>query len=222
MRQTTLSVALEVQPESASGLARLIEALPNEEENPDPGYAGKYDRLKAGVPTLHFMSISVFSSADYDPLFVIEANFDGSPGPFWAQLEATLGPQLREMLRFCKKPLNRDGTLYLAVTAPDSRRPLAPYFEARALRPSAFHHGNRGLARERILGEGELFRAVRVELAQRGRTTANPYRAMSAVGIHGALRAAMTPAFPWLNEPAAARISPVERAGDILRLLGFL
>src|SRR6266852_5569097 len=222
MRQTTLSVALEVQPESASRLSHLIDCLRREEERPLPGYAEKYGRLKANVPTLHFMSISMFSSANNDPLFVIEANFDGSPGVLWAQLEATLGPQLREMLRCCKKPLNKDGPLYLAVTAPGSRCPLAPYFEARALRPSAFHQGNRGLARDRILGEGELFRAIRIELAQPDPVKPNPYRAMSAEEIHAALRAAMTSAFPWLNESAPARISPVERAGDILRLLGFL
>ena len=222
MRQTTLSVTLEVQPESASRLSDLINALRNEEENPPPGYAEKYGRLKASVPTLHFMSISIFSSADYDPLFVIEANFDGSPGVFWAQLQAALGPQLRDMLRYCKKPLNKDGPLYLAVTAPGSSRPLAPYLEARTLRPSAFHQGNRGLTRDRILREGELFRATQIELAQPDPVKPNPYRHLTAEGIHAALRAAMTPAFPWLDEPAAARISPFERAGDILRLLGFL
>jgi hypothetical protein len=222
MRQTTLSVALEVQPESDRRLSQLIDRLRREEEKPPPGSIDKYGRLKAGVPSLHFMSISVFSSADYDPLFVIEANFDGSPGVFWAQLEATLGPQLREMLRCCKKPLNQDGPLYLAVTASGSRDPLAPYFEARTLRPSAFHQGNRGLARDRILSEGELFRAARIELAQPEPAKPNPYRSMTAAGIHAALRAAMTPAFPWLDEPAPARIPPVERAGDILRLLGYL
>jgi len=45
---------------------------------------------------------------------------------------------------------------------------------------------------------------------------------MNAVGIHAALRAAVTPAFPRLNDPAPARISPAERTSDILRLLGFL
>src|SRR5215469_390770 len=197
MRQTTLSVTLEVQPESAGRLSELINALRNEEENPPPGYAEKYGRLKASVPTLHFMSISIFSSADYDPLFVIEANFDGSPGVFWAQLEAALGPQLRDMLRYCKKPRNKDGPLYRAVTAPGSSRPLAPYLEARTLRPSAFHQGNRGLTRDRILREGELFRATKIELAQANPEKPNPYRHMTAEGIHTALRAAMTPAFPW-------------------------
>jgi hypothetical protein len=41
------------------------------------------------------MSLSVFPGFDYDPLFVIEANFDGESwkaGPFWAQLESAIGP----------------------------------------------------------------------------------------------------------------------------------
>jgi len=66
---------------------------------------------------------------------------------FWGQMEAMLWPQLRARLRCCKKPANRDGPLFVAVTSPDSRYPVAPYFAARSLRPSAFHHGNRGLDR---------------------------------------------------------------------------
>ena len=62
------------------------------------------------------------------------------------------------MLRCCKRPLDEDGPLYDAVTAPDSRAPIAPYLEARTLRPSVFHHGNRGLTRDRILGRGGAVR----------------------------------------------------------------
>ena len=105
--------------------------------------------------------MSVFKGADYDPIFVIEANFDGRPGPFWAQLEATLADYLRPMLRCCKRPLDKDGPLYDAVTEANSRDPIAPYLERRTVKPSVFHHGNRGLERERILREGELFRATR-------------------------------------------------------------
>ena len=65
------------------------------------------------------------------------------------------------MLRCCKRPLDEDGPLYDAVTAPDSRAPVAPYFEARTQRPSVFHHGNRGLTRDRILDDERLFLAVR-------------------------------------------------------------
>ena len=123
MRQTILSVALEVNPESAEKLSLIIEKLKQDEENPGQGMAQSYDGLKTGVPLLHFMSLSVFFSADYDPTFFIEANFDGEPGPFWAQLEARLGPYLRPMLRCCKRPGDSDGPLYDAVTADQSRYP---------------------------------------------------------------------------------------------------
>jgi hypothetical protein len=64
MRQTILSVVLEVNPESAGRLSLIIEALKHREENPGQGMAQSYDGLKASVPLLHFMSMSVFSSAD--------------------------------------------------------------------------------------------------------------------------------------------------------------
>ncbi|MGY4417703.1 hypothetical protein ACVWY2_000128 [Bradyrhizobium sp. JR6.1] len=95
MRQTILSVVLEVNPESAEKLSLIVEKLKQEEENPGQGMAQSYDGLKTGVPLLHFMSMSVFLSADYDPIFFIEVNFDGERGPFWAQFEARLGPYLR-------------------------------------------------------------------------------------------------------------------------------
>jgi hypothetical protein len=93
MRQTTLSVTLEVQPESAGRLASLIDDLRKFEESPNSGYPEQYGRLTSKVPALHFMSISVFPSAEYDPLFVIEANFDGEPGPFFAQARGCPWPR---------------------------------------------------------------------------------------------------------------------------------
>jgi hypothetical protein len=215
-----LSVVLEVQPESAGTLASLIEQLKLDEETPGLGITYSYDRLKYGVPSLHFMSMSVFPSADYDPIFVIEVNFDGPPGPFWAQFEATLEPYLRAMLRCCKRPGDSAGPLYDAITADKSRYPLAPYLESRTLTPSVFHQGNRGLARERILQEGELFQATRSELADTG--AVNPYRGIPAEQIHQKLRKALLDRFRWLDLPALSRIPMRERAADVGRLLGFL
>jgi hypothetical protein len=221
MRQTTLSVVLEVEPASVGCLAGLIERLKRDEETVPPG-AELYGRLKRGVPTLHFMSMSVFPGADYDPLVVIEANFDGRPGPFWSQMEETLGEYLRPMLRCCKRPSDHDGPLYDAVTEVNSRYPIAPYLERRTLQPSVFHHGNRGLARDRILSEGKLFLATRSELAQPDPARPNPYRGITAEAIHRRLRAALLPHFPWLETVAPARITPLERANDLVRLFCFL
>ena len=138
---------------------------------------------------------------------MIEANFDGPPGPFWAQMEAAFGVQLRPMLRCCKRPEDGDGPIYDAVTKPFSRYPLAPYLEKRTLRPSVFHQGNRGLGRDRILQEGELFLATRDALAQSSPTEPNPYRGITAAEIHRKLRAELLGRFPWLATPAPARIS---------------
>src|SRR5215813_13375493 len=164
MRQTTLCVPLEVKPESCNRLSALIDQVKQREDKSTNPQAANFERLIRLVPSLHFMSMSVFPAAEYDPLFILEANFDGPPGPFWAQLEPVLGDCLREILRCCKRPLNGDGELYDAVTQPESRAPVAPYMEARTQHPSVFHHGNRGLTRDRIRDDYALFRDVCNEL----------------------------------------------------------
>ena len=130
-------------------------------------------------------------SLSNDPIFVIEANFDGPPAAFWGHVEATLADRLRPMLRCCKRPADDDGPAYDAVTKPDSRAPVVAYLQRRTLRPSVFHQGNRGLERDRILRERDLFLAIRGELAQASPTAPNPYRAIPAEQIHVRLRNAL-------------------------------
>jgi hypothetical protein len=219
MRQTILSVVLDVEPQSARRLSGLIEEFKKDQE--PPGAAEWYSELKQGVPSLHFMSMSVFESASYDPIFVIEANFDGPPGPFWAQMEAAFGVQLRPMLRCCKRPADGDGPTYDAVTKPFSRYPLAPYLEKRTLHPSVFHQGNRGLDRNRILAEGKLFLATRAALAQPSPNDPNPYRGITAAEIHRKLRGELLGRFPWLAKLAPVRISGLERLADWGQLVAF-
>jgi hypothetical protein len=221
MRQTTLSVALEVKPESADHLSGLLDRL-RDRRNPDPsGGTGPFAEFMTLVPALHFMSLSVFPSAEYDPLFVLEANFDGKPGPFWAQLEAAIGPDLRAFLRCCKQPLDNDGPLFDSITAPGSRAPIAPYFEQRSLTPTVFHHGNRGMTRDRILAEHSLFLGTRAELANAPGTRSS-YHRLSPVGIHARLRAALLPGFDWLDQKAPARIPFFQGLMDYVRLTFFV
>src|SRR5260221_9628240 len=132
MRQTILSVVLDVDPRSASHLSTLIEDFKLHQEQSGPE---SYSRLKDGVPSLHFLSMSVFEDTHYDPIFVIEANFDGSPDPFWARMEATLANHLRPMLRCCKRPADSHGPPSEVVTNPHSRPPRAPYPHLRTLLP---------------------------------------------------------------------------------------
>lgn len=209
-RQTTLCVPLEVRPASRARLCAILDEVHRHPET--------YDRVPAEVPVLHFLSLSVFDHVAYDPQFVLEANFDGSPRVFWGQVEAAFGPSMREILRCCKPPLDQDRALYEAVTAAGSRAPVAPYFEARTEWPSVFHHGNRGLTRDRILAEARLFEAVRDEIDGDW----PKYRALDPAAVQAMLRRRLMPAFPWLEAPPPQRIGPGERVLDALELLAFV
>jgi hypothetical protein len=147
-------------------------------------------------------------------VFVLEANFDGPPSPFWALLEAAMGPRLRDMLRCAKSPPAATA-LFAEVTAPGSTVPLAPLLEACTVWPAVFHQGNRGLDRERIEREGALFAAARL-LAD------NPtLRTQSTPAIHAVLRAALLPDFTWLDERPKSRVGALESLEDWLRLIAF-
>jgi hypothetical protein len=115
--------------------------------------------------------------------------------------------------------LDQDSVLYDTVTSQPGVA-IAPYFEARTQKPSAFHHGNRGLSRDRILREARLFDSVRAELdgADSG---PSPYRGIEPVAVHSRLRAQMVARHPWLDEPPEKRITVGERIRDVIRLLAF-
>jgi hypothetical protein len=221
MKQATFCVPLEVKPDSCSHLSALIERMKAAEDTGAGGYPENFARLQREVPSLHFMSMSVFPASEFDPLFILEANIDGPPGVFWGQLEAALGGPLRDALRCCKRPLDEDGPLHDAVTASNSQAPIAPYFEARTQQPSVFHHGNRGMARDRILQEDALFTAVRATIDDPARVGPSPYRGVGAGQVHSMLRAKLRPAFGWLDDPAETRIPLAERVGDGARLAAF-
>jgi hypothetical protein len=221
MHQITLSVPLEVKPESCSQLSTLVDKIKQREDkggNPDlPNFA----EIAQLIPSLHFMSMSVFPSANYDPLFILEANFDGMPGPFWGQMEAHLGADLRAILRCCKRPMDDDGVLYDAVTAAGSRAPVAPFMEARTQRPSVFHHGNRGLTRDQILADSALFKDLRDEIEKPPSEGPTPYAALSPTSLHGALRATMLARHGWLSEPEPQRITAADNLKDWARMVAF-
>lgn len=212
MPQTILSVVLEVAAPNAPRLRAHIRRLTADAETTTP----KYQRLRQAVPLLHFMSMTVFAEDQYDPVFILEANFDGPPGPFWTQLEAAFGSDMRDMLRCAKPPPGRAGKLFAAAVAAGSAAPLTPLLEACTVRPAVFHQGNRGLDRGRIEREDALFTAARVMADDPA------LRAETPAAIHGRLREALAPRFPWLNTSAPARISVLETLGDWLRLIGFL
>ncbi|MDQ0322164.1 hypothetical protein QO002_004370 [Pararhizobium capsulatum DSM 1112] len=220
-KQTTLCVPLEVKPESCSRLSSLINDIRIREDKSTPGQEN-FARIIVNVPTLHFLSMSVFAAGDYDPMFILEANFDGPVGVFWGQMEAALSNDLREIVRCCKRPLDGDGKLYDAVTAPESAASIAAYFEKRTQSPSVFHHGNRGMNRDRILREHALFLTVRRELDAVDTIDADPYRGLEPRPLHEKLRQRVIADHPWLAQVPIQRISASEKAFDVLRLLLYV
>ena len=148
------------------------------------------------IKTLHFLSMTLFEDPRFDATFVLEANIDGPPGPFWADLEAAIGPQLREVLRFCQRPTGLVGDKFAVVTAPGSEAPISPLLEALAVQPAAVHQGDRGASRIQIEQETALFADVGETM--RG---PSPFRGKSANEIHQALRAKFVPLYPTLKFP---------------------
>ena len=155
--QTTLSVVLEVEPVQRRPSSRSSKAK-RAEETLRPGDTERYSRLKRGVPTVHFLSMSVFQAPQYDPLFVIEANFDGPPGPFWAQMEATLADDLRRMLRCCKRPSDDDGSCTTPLQRPTRAIPSRRISSAGRCNRASSITATAGSKRERILRRGRALR----------------------------------------------------------------
>ena len=178
-----------------------------------------YEQLAGKIPGLHFMSCMVFKDERYDPLLTIELNVDGDVRKFLPRIEVPdLQSTFRQMIRCCKKPANRElGAMYDAITATDSKAPLAPFLEGFILRPAAYHQGNRGLDRDRILEEKKLFVDVLETLK-----SPSLYQATAASEIHKGLRAALIGKYPWLGSPEPKRWSMVERIQDYARLAGFV
>ena len=212
MHQTTLSVVLELQPRSVGHASDLLQRW---RQSP----AAAYDQMKAALPALHFLSGTVFYDGRYDPILAVEANVDGDAAPFWAALETAYCDLLRDLVRCCKRPANGTSATYDAIVADASRHPVAPYLEALSRPPMVFHHGNRGLDRARIEREAALFQAARQEIDL---DHPQAYAAAAPAQVHATLRAAMLPAFPWLDAAPDPRIAKRERAADLWNLFGFL
>lgn len=222
MKQTTFSIPLDVRPQSAARLSALIEEFNYREDKLLASGGENYSRVHTQLPMLHFMSMSVFEDDAYDPIFIIEANFDGPEADFWTALDRLAGDMLRDMLRCCKAPLDDDADLYHAVTRAGATGAVSIYLRARVQRPSVYHHGNRGLPRDQILKDAKLFQDIREELDAPENQGPAPYRGASPQEFHKKLRARFVNDHAWLRDPAPDRFPLMQRLGDFWRLLSFM
>ncbi len=220
MQQTIVSVVFPLTASNAVLLQDRLESL----RTRLGGGVDDFATLRANLPMLHFLSMVVFDEtasvpaggAPVAPMFVLEANTDGAPGPFWAALEALIGEDLRDMLRLCAPPLGEGDTLFRAVTAAGARVPVAPLLERQSVFPEAAHAGNRGLSRTRILCHDELFQSAQALLPPPAEILDG-----GAGAIHAWLRARLLPRFDWLSQPWTPPISREDMSADWRALLIF-
>ncbi len=163
----------------------------------------------AGVPTLHFASFVVFDEEPYEPILVFENNFNGPLDAHLRALIAALGGVLRTIFGCC--------TGYDAASA-SADAGLAGYLRSRVVKPAAYHVGNVGRSRDRILAEASL----QEELA--ARVDARMLRAGAPVSRDAAydlVRREMIDAgrFEWVPDPHE-RQTFAERVMPWVKLIG--
>ena len=215
MNQTIRTVAFEVQSASLDVLIARVTKFRNEQElEPEEPYA----QLAASLPSLHFMSILVVWDATYDPLFLLEVNFDGDPANFWTALVAAVGRHLVEMLSFCKPPLDKAAGQRFLTMQTGGGAGLAGVLAEAAVSPTASHLGNRGLTCAQIKQEAALFKSVQTTLA----STDAALRELAPTEIHKALSTALVPNFDWLTQRSPPRILVDEDLSDRYKLNVFL
>ncbi len=206
MSQTVLAVIAEVEASSLDLLrARVRDWRAQAIDRP----SGQQVSLYAAVPTLHFMSLSVFDDPNWDPLLVFESNFDGDPDAYWQVVDCVLASELRPILAYTK---DAQAPEYEAVFRPGSNQALTPFLKAHTVRPVAYHVGNVGLTVDRIRREHALMLALRDAV-----DTAPPaLRSAAPVAIHARLRDVFVPQFPWLATAESRRSLPHARARALL------
>lgn len=203
----TLSLTLELDPRSAPLARAELEALKARAQ------ADGYREFGSAMAMAHFMSMTVFDDYDFDPAFILEANFDGPATAFFKRLEETIGDGLRRLLACVKA---RPGEAHRLIAQAAAGGSVAAALAACAQQPEIFHHGNRGLSRARIEREAALFNAASAAADD------PDLRRKDAVGVHNHLRQTLVAEFPWLRDaPPPSRISLAENLADWARLSLF-
>jgi uncharacterized protein YneF (UPF0154 family) len=184
---TIVDVILEVDPDSVEVMRQRIRAITN------LNGALSFTQLEQ-IPQLHFMSMQIFEDEHFDPLFVFENNFDGTPGTYWPGVMAQLSDDLRSIFACTKKAKEGDWPQLFKV---GSTKPLESFINKYSLSPSAQHFGAVANSLPRILRDRAVFLDIQSELG----STCSKYRQMSAPEVHGALRQWALQKYEWLRQP---------------------
>lgn len=210
MAQTLLSLILDLRPASVMQVQDILARWRDDQEQA-PDF---YSEMRIRMPGLHFMSFTVFTDSQDDPILAIEANTDDDAKLFWHRLAAAYADILRTVILCCKRPAGRAGSLLDAAVRPGATDGVAAFFQHLSRQPVAGYQGHRGLTRARIEQEAALFIDMQTLLEQRTATMPT-----TAIGLHAELRAALLPAHPWLGQSTPARIPLREWLGDVVSLM---
>jgi hypothetical protein len=189
---TIVDVLLEADPDSLDVMRQRVEVLADRE---DPKICGtpSFVRLQR-IPQLHFMSVQIFEDTHFDPLLVVESNFDGDPGTYWNSVLNELSDDLRAIFACTKQAkLRRWAPLFVS----GSQAPLVVFLEAHSCSPSAQHFGAVANSLARIQRDRGVFNDIQAELG----VGAGKYQALTAPDIQKALRQWANLKYPWMNEP---------------------
>ena len=88
--------------------------------------------------------------------------------------------------------------------------------------PSVFHHGNRGLTRDRMLGDYALFQECTRSWKSRRRLSPRAITAWRPANCTPRCAPPCSPVHGWLNEAAPERITNAENLWDWVRAIAFV
>jgi hypothetical protein len=199
---TIVDVVVEANPASFNLLRERVLALARKEDPKIKG-APSFGRLQR-IPQLHFMSLQIFQDPHFDPLLIVETNFDGDSNTYWTSVLSEIGEDLRAIFACTKAALDPP---WANLFSSESNASLAQFINHYSVIPSASHIGAVGLPLSRIKRDRAVFEAIQTELG-----IANPkYLTLGEAAMHGALREWAVPLFPWLNESESSTIEQQRR-----------
>ena len=204
MTHTVLTFISRVKPDKVKPLAALVQQI---QDRPANNTLVPFGDLE----TLHFASFVLHEPRNeeemknYGPYLVFENNFDGPLDPYLDDLYAKAGPGLHQIYLHCQD---------YTVTNGSDRQGMRSYLESHVTRPNAYHIGNTGRARRRILDEQKFRDALELradELVRAGKPStarelvaalksfADTTPPLSQLADPGPRQSFFEHYFPWVN-----------------------
>jgi hypothetical protein len=189
---TIVDVLLEADPNSLDIMRQRVEVLAGKDDR-TIGDVSPIVRLQR-IPQLHFMSAQIFEDPHFDPLLVIENNFDGDPDTYWNSVLDELSDDLRAVFA-CTKQAKL--AKWAPLFAQGNRSSLIDFLKAHSQSPSAQHFGAVAYSVAHIQRDRGVFNDLQAELG----VAATKWRHLGAIDIQKDLRQWAILKYPWMSGP---------------------